>query len=134
MIPGDRVYTKEHQWVREQAAFVEIGVTDPLLQKLSPLISIELPDPDDEMKLELPFGELEGLNETYQLYPPLEANIIEVNAELVWNHRKLLDDPYGEGWLLKIRAEDRGPLKPLLNANTYRVFCLETLGQEFLND
>lgn len=134
MIPDGRGYTRDHQWVRRDAAFVEMGVAEPLLRKLIPLVSIELPDADDELMLELPFGELEGLHEVHQLYPPVEARIIEVNQELVWNHRKLLKDPYGAGWLLRIRVHHPRELKRLLSARAYRAFCAEDLGEEFVND
>jgi glycine cleavage system H protein len=131
MIPGDRVYTTNHQWVKPGTGLVEIGVTEQLLRKIGPLISVELPDADDELKAELPFGELEGLHETWQLYPPLEARIVEVNEELIWSHKKLLKDPYKQGWLLKIRPHDPEGLKRLWNAAQYRKFCEETLGAAF---
>lgn len=130
-IPDDRAYTKNHEWVRLSTAVVEIGVTEPLLRKVKPLISIELPDPDDELQMELPFGELEGVAHTHQLYPPVEARIIETNDELVWDHKKLLNDPYGAGWLLKIKVADPEQLRELLSAESYREFCTEDLGERF---
>ena len=81
MIPEDRYYTRGHIWVKIDEASVEIGVTEPIVRKLTPLIVVELPDQDDEMKAELPFGEIEGLNETFQLYPPVEARVTEVQDE-----------------------------------------------------
>lgn len=134
MIPDDRAYTKNHEWVKPDTAFVELGLTDPLLRKLRPLVSIELPDADDELMVELPFGEVEGVQETYQLYPPAEARIIEVHAELVWDQKKLLTDPYGAGWLMKIRVYNPRQLDGLLNAESYREFCIEDLGEEFVGE
>ncbi len=128
MIPEDRYYTKGHVWVKIDEAVVELGATEPIIRKLSPLISIDLPDPDDEMKMELPFGELEGLQDTFQLYPPVEARITDVNDELLWNLDRLAGDPYGEGWLLKIRVHDPQELRQLLNSNVYAEYCSEDLG------
>jgi len=129
MIPEDRYYTKGHVWVKIDETVVEVGVTEPILRKVEPLISIDLPDADDEMKAELPFGELEGLEETYQLYPPVEARITEVNSELVWNLDKLSKDPYVAGWLLKIRVHDPQELKNLLSPKAYEQVCAAEFGE-----
>ncbi len=134
MIPEDRMYTLNHEWVRLDTAFVEIGVTEPLVRSLLPLVSVELPEADDELMPELPFGELEGLHEVHQLYPPAEARIVEVNEELIWNHSKLLKDPYGDGWLLKIRMHDPEGLEGLLAAETYREYCAQELGEDSADD
>ena len=116
MIPADLFYTKHHLWVRPEADCVEVGVTEPLIRKIKPLVSVEMLEPDDEMKDELPFGELEGCRETYRLYPPAETRILEVNDELLWDQTKLERDPYGEGWLFRILPsklqEEMATLKP----------------------
>jgi glycine cleavage system H protein len=134
MIPEDLVYTKFHAWVRQGEPLVEVGVTEPFLRRVAPLISLELPDPDDEMKPQLPYGEVEGHQESWRLYPPAEARIVEVNEELVWNHEKLLKDPYGEGWLLKVRVHDPEELAHLWSPGVYRRFCEDTLGAEFVDE
>jgi glycine cleavage system H protein len=134
MIPDDRHYTKDHEWLKEEGGLSVVGVTEPLLRKLSPVISVELPEPDDEMKNELPFAELEGGQENWRFYPPAEARVIEVNDPLTWDQRPLEKDPYGAGWLMKIRVDDEDELRLLMNANTYRIFCLETLGEEYIDD
>jgi glycine cleavage system H protein len=127
MIPDDRVYTRNHEWVKVGKGILELGVTQPLLRKIGPLISVELPDADDELKAELPFGELEGLEETWQLYPPVEGRILEVNDEIVWDHKKLVKDPYGKGWLLKVRPHDPEAVKRLWAPGLYRKYCEDTL-------
>ena len=135
MIPDDRFYTIQHLWIRPDEAQVEIGVAEPLLWRLGPIISVELLDADDEMKLELPFGELECAEETYQLYPPIEACITEVNDELIWNHVKIAEDPYGKGWLIRLRMEDQRDLHQLfMPASLYRKFCVENLGEESVEE
>ena len=123
MIPDDRVYTKNHVWARLGTSLLELGVTPPMLKRVGHLLSVDLPDPDDELKLELPFGELEGESDTVQLYAPIETRIVEVNHELVWNHKKLEKDPYDQGWLLKIEVRGPDDLVGLMNAEAYRQFC-----------
>ena len=68
MVPDDRLYTRAHMWVRTTPALTEVGVTEPLLSRVVPLISLELPDADDDMQTDLAFGEVEGLNEARQFY------------------------------------------------------------------
>ena len=134
MIPEDRYYTKCHQWVKIDEAIVQLGVTAPILRKLGPLVGIELPEHDDEMKEELAFGELEGMEETFELYPPFEARVAEAHEELVWDPERLEKDPYGKGWLLKIRVHAPQDIKRLLTAHAYREFCIGDLGDEFVDD
>ena len=123
MIPDDRVYTKNHVWARLGATLLELGVTQPMLKRVGHLLSVDLPDPDDELKLELPFGELEGQSDTVQIYAPVETRIVEVNHELVWNHKKLAKDPYDQGWLLKVEVRGPDDLAGLMNAAAYKQFC-----------
>jgi glycine cleavage system H protein len=123
MIPDDRVYTKNHVWARLGTALLELGVTEEMLRQVGALLAVELPDADDELKLELPFGELEGEVQTRQLYAPVESRIVEVNDELVWNYKKLARDPYGEGWLLRIEVRGPDDLAGLMNAEAYAQFC-----------
>ena len=127
MIPDDRVYTTSHVWARLGTTLIELGVTEPLLKQLGTLLSIDLPDPDDELKLELPFGELEGEWRTHQLYAPVESRVAEVNGELVWNHKKLAKDPYDQGWLLKMEVRGPDDLAGLMNAEAYEQFCAANL-------
>ncbi|MHC4479812.1 MAG: glycine cleavage system protein H [Planctomycetota bacterium] len=134
MIREDYVYTKNHQWVKPGEPLVEVGVTGPLLRKVGPLISIELPEADDELKMEVPYGELEGRHMTHQLWAPVEARIVEVNDELIWNHAKLLKDPYGEGWLLRVQPHDPAEVMGLFAGALYRKFCADDLGEEFLDE
>jgi glycine cleavage system H protein len=132
MIPDDRRYTKGHLWVRLVDDLLEIGATQAIVKKLTPLLSVDLPDADDEMKIELPFGELEGTEEVFQLFPPVESRIAEVNDEIVWNLQKLQDDPYGEGWLVKMDPVTDNDLETMLTAKVYRTFCAKDIGAKYL--
>jgi len=133
MFPDDRFYSRRHEWIRPEDGQIQIGVTAPILRKIGIVVGVELLDPDDELKLELPFGEIEGMNETHPLYPPIESRIIEVNEEVIWNHEKLMSDPYGEGWLVRLQLEDQRDLRRFMPAMLYAKFCKEALGKEFLD-
>jgi glycine cleavage system H protein len=131
MIPDDRRYNRSHVWAMQVGDLLEIGVTEPILKKVGALIAVELPEVDDDVKVELGFGELEGLEETHQLYPPIESRVIEVNDELTWNHQKLLKDPYAGGWLVRLAMRDAERVESLMTAEEYREFCADELGAKF---
>lgn len=125
MIPEDRMYSQEHIWVKLDEVQVLMGVTDALLNTLGTIISVELPEPGDEMMPDIPFGEIEAVDQVYQLYPPADGEVLETNEVLGWEPATLARDPYGEGWLLKIKIEDTEQLKQLMNADSYRDQCEE---------
>jgi glycine cleavage system H protein len=134
MIPEDRFYTTDHLWVKPDDGQLEIGVTRPLLHIVGELVAVELLDADDAMKEELPFGEIEGADKSHKLFPPTEARIIEVNSELLWNLEKLHEDPYQEGWLVRVEMEDEQQmdLLQLMTARLYEEYIQKNLGEEYL--
>ena len=134
MIPEDRTYTRNHEWVKLDEAVVLMGVTAPLLQSLDALISLELPDSDDELMVGVPFGAVEGLEGIHEMMPPADANVLEINKTVVWDLKTLADDPYGQGWLLKIKVHQPDQLRSLLTPAAYREHCRELWGDKFKLD
>jgi glycine cleavage system H protein len=136
MIPEDCYYTESHVWIKPEEDDVQLlGVTEPLLESLGQLLSLSLLDEDDPIMPSIPFGNVEGYQGTQQLYLPMEADIIEVNEELVANLEKLQSDPYGEGWLLRITLEDpQKELIQLMTVHSYRDYVIEDLGDEYVNE
>ena len=122
-IPDDRNYTERHTWVKLDEAPVRMGVTRELVDRLDTLLSIELPAPDVEMMEDVAFGEIEAMDRIFQLYPPARAQVLESNSTVAWDLDKLQEDPYGEGWLLKIKVHDSEELKDLLTPEAYREYC-----------
>lgn len=134
MIPDDLYYTEDHAWVRPEEECIEVGITEPLVRKAEPIISIDLLGVDVEMKMELPFLELEGKEETYHVYPPAETRILEINDALLWDPTDLEEDPYGEGWLMRIVSPGQKELLHLLTETAYREHVAEKLGEEFADE
>jgi len=130
MIPEDRYYTKGHLWVKLDEAQVIIGITEPLGASLGPLVAVELPDPQEEMMMDVPFGEIESVRAIHQLYPPADAVVLETNELVLWDVDKLVRDPYGEGWLLRIRIHDPEQIKNLITAQAYRDYCKGYFGED----
>ncbi len=131
MIPEDRSYTANHEWVKLDEVVVMMGVTAPLLKRLGPLIALELPEPDDEMMLGVPFGAVEGTEGAHEMMPPADATILEMNDSLLWDLDALLNDPYVKGWLLKIKVHNPDHLRSLLTPGGYREHCKEQWGKDF---
>ena len=123
MIPEDRLYTRNHEWVKLDEVVVPMGVTASLLRSLGTLISLELPQREDQMMLGVPFGSVEGAKGLHEMLPPADATILEVNESLLWDLNSLAKDPYGQGWLLKIKVHNPDQLRSLLMAPAYREHC-----------
>ena len=133
MIPDDCFYTKGHVWIKPEEDSQLVGVTEPLLRTIGPVVSLALLDADDPIMPDIPWGEVEGSRATHQLFLPREAQILEVHDELLWSFEQLEKDPYGEGWLMRIKLEDPQQLIQFMTVHTYREFVTETLGKEFAN-
>ena len=134
MIPEDCFYTEHHVWIKPEADSQLVGVTEPLLRAIGPVVSLAMLDADDPIMPDIPWGEVEGNRDTRQLYLPREAQILEVHDELLWSFEKLEKDPYGEGWLMRVKVEDPQYLIQLMTVHSYRKFVAETLGEEFADE
>ena len=130
MIPEDRTYSSTHEWVKIDVAVVQMGVTEPLIRTMGPLVGLELPDPDDEMKLGIPIAVVESNEHLHEIMPPAAANILEVNKDLEWDLNALAEDPYGEGWLMKIKVHEPDHLRDLMTPEMYREHCQDIWGEE----
>ena len=134
MIPEDCFYTEDHIWIKPEEDSQLVGITEPLLRSIGPVVSLAMLDADDPIMPDIPWGEVEGSRDTRQLFLPREAQILEVHDELFWSFDKLEKDPYGEGWLMRVRLEDPQQLIQFMTVHTYKEFVAETLGKDFAND
>jgi glycine cleavage system H protein len=127
-IPADLRYTAEHEWVQRTGEdTVRVGITDFAQDSLGDVVFIQLPDVGTDLTAGESFGEVESTKSVSDLYAPLSASVVAVNAELEAKPQLVNSDPYGQGWLLELRASgdtlDDG-LAGLLEADAYR----DTLG------
>ncbi len=130
IIPDNRAYTRNHEWLRIDSEVVEVGLTEPLLKAMGDLIALELPESEDVMLRGFPIAVAESLDTLHEILPPADADILEVNKELEWDLDTVSRDPYGKGWLLKIKVEDPDHLRDLLSPDLYRNHCKKTFGEE----
>lgn len=124
-IPADLLYSEDHEWARHDGAVVCVGITDHAQVQLGDITYVELPQVGTELACGGDFGEIESNKSVSQLFAPVSGEVIEVNEELVDNPEVVNDDPYGEGWMIKIRLSDPGELAALMDAETYKEHCSE---------
>lgn len=119
-IPADLRYTPEHEWVRIDGEVATIGITDYAQGELGDIVFVELPAVNAATAQMQSFGTIEAVKTVSELFAPLSGTIIEVNAKLN-DHAELINqDPYGEGWLIKIKFSNPGEISQLLNAADYQ--------------
>lgn len=127
--PESLFYAKTHEWVRVDesagAKVATIGVSDFAVKALTDLVYIDLPAVGKQLQAGETFGEVESVKAVSDLYSPLSGEVVAVNEELRDHLERLSDDPYGAGWMVKLRIGDEAELKNLLDYAAYQKQCAE---------
>ena len=117
-VPGDLQYTKSHEWVRTEGETATIGITDHAQDELGDVVFVELPDEGDTFDAGDSFGTVESVKAVSDLYTPVGGEVVEVNSALNDAPEKINEDPYGEGWIVKLRTSGSGD-SDLFSAEEY---------------
>lgn len=129
MQPQDLLYAKTHEWVQLDRKGGEkiatVGISHFAVEALTDLVYIELPEVGRTLKAGESFGEVESVKAVSDLYSPLSGEIVAVNGELSNHLDQLHDDPYGSGWIMKIKINDESELSQLLSHAAYEKQCAE---------
>ena len=115
--PTDLQYTDDHEWVRVEGDTATVGITAHAAETLSDLVFIDLPEVGDEVTSGESFGEIESVKAVSDLNAPVSGEIAEVNADLADNLGDITSDPYGKGWMVKIKVA--GAPEGLMDAAAY---------------
>lgn len=118
-IPDELKYTSDHEWAMEEGDLLVIGITDYAQDALGEIVYIELPSEGDEVTKGDPFGAVESTKAVSDLYAPVSGDVVEVNDVLLDSPEIINGDPYGEGWMIKVRPYDPGELKDLMDFEEY---------------
>ena len=118
--PGDLKYLDSHEYARLEGEIATIGITAFAVDQLGDIVFLELPDIGDAIEKGEKFGTVESVKAVEDLNAPITGTIIEVNAPLIDAPEQLAEDPYGEGWLLKVRVNEQSDLDDALSADEYR--------------
>ncbi|MEO0275603.1 MAG: glycine cleavage system protein GcvH [candidate division WOR-3 bacterium] len=120
VVPEDLKYTKEHEWAKIEGDIATIGITDFAQSELSDIVYVELPAVGTMVEQMQPFGSIEAVKTVADLYAPLSGEVIEVNEELETNPGIINEDPYGLGWMIKIRITNPEEIQNLLSPEEYK--------------
>ena len=118
-IPKDLKYTNDHEWVKVEGDIAIVGITDFAQGELGDIVYVEVETVDETLDREEVFGTVEAVKTVSDLFVPLSGEIIEFNQSLEDEPEKVNSDPYGEGWMIKIRYSDASQLDELLSAEEY---------------
>ena len=117
--PDDRRYTAEHEWIKPEGEHYVVGITAFAQDQLGDIVYVELPRVGDPVEAGQAFGVIESVKTASDLYAPVSGEVVEVNSKLVDQPQAVNDDPYGSGWMIKIRAADVAAVDQLLTAEQY---------------
>lgn len=117
--PTDRVYSESHEWHKVDGDIVTIGLTTYAVDQLTDVTFVEMQEPGSEVAAGESVGEVESVKTTSDIYSAAGGEIIEVNESLNDNPELINNDPYGDGWLVKIKISDKGKLDECMNAEAY---------------
>ena len=125
-VPRELRYTKTHEWVKLDGDIVTLGITDFAQEQLSDLTYVELPDVEDEVAAMDEIGVVESVKAASDVYAPVAGVVVEVNRDVQETPEIVNSDPYGAGWLFKIRAQHPDDFETLLDADQYEELLPET--------
>lgn len=117
--PTDRLYTKEHEWVKIDGAKAVIGITDHAQSALGDIVYVELPKAGAKLDQGKTMGVVESVKAVSDIFAPLSGTVTEVNASVIDDPAKVNGDPFGAGWLVKIDVADAAQQRTLLDAAAY---------------
>ena len=119
-VPADLLYTKDHEWLRIEGDFGFVGVTDFAQGELGDIVFLEIETMGETLKKEEVFGTIEAVKTVSDMFMPVGGEIIEVNPALEQSPDLVNKDPYGKGWMIKIRIADLSETKTLISAEKYQ--------------
>ncbi|HQV50825.1 MAG: glycine cleavage system protein GcvH [Flavobacteriales bacterium] len=118
-IPQDLQYTKDHEWVRVEGDEVVIGITDFAQSELGDIVFVDIGSEGQELAHEAVFGTVEAVKTVSDLFMPVSGTVSSVNLDLADDPASVNKDPYGKGWMIRVKLKDKGELAGLMTAEAY---------------
>jgi glycine cleavage system H protein len=119
MVPENLRYTKDHEWIRLDGDSATVGITDHAQEELGDIVYVELPKAGAKFEQAASFGSVESVKAVSDIYCPVTGEISDANAALAESPEKVNDDPYGDGWLIKIKLSNPAQVDQLMTAAQY---------------
>jgi glycine cleavage system H protein len=121
-IPDDLHYSKDHEWVRVEGDVAIVGITDYAQDSLGDVVYVELPKVGDEFAANESFGSVESVKAVSEVFSPVSGEIVGTNDALADSPEKVNTDPYGEGWMIRVKLSNPGEVDSMLTAAEYEDF------------
>ena len=119
-IPANLKYTKDHEWIRLEGDNAFIGITDYAQHELGDIVFVDVDTVDETLDAEEPFGTIEAVKTSSEVFMPVAGKVVEFNETLADAPETVNNDPYGEGWIIKIEVSDASQMDELLDAEAYK--------------
>lgn len=119
-IPSELLYTKDHEWIRIEGDIATVGITDFAQRELGDIVYVEVETLDQHLDKEEVFGTVEAVKTVSDLFLPLSGEVIEFNEALEADPEKVNSDPYGEGWMIKMKISETNQMSELLSSDAYK--------------
>ena len=124
-VPEDLHYSKDHEWVRVDGDQAIIGITDYAQNSLGDVVYVELPKADDEFAANESFGSVESVKAVSEVFTPVTGVVVKINESLADEPETVNSDPYGDGWMIKVRVAEPAQLGTLLDPSAYEALTSE---------
>jgi len=124
-VPSDLKYSRSHEWVRVEGDVATIGITDHAQSELGDIVYLDLPETGRIVQHDGQFGEVESVKAVSELYSPVSGEVVETNTGISDTTEVVNQDPFGGGWLIKVRLSNPAELADLLEAKDYEIFANE---------
>lgn len=119
-IPSNLKYTKDHEWIKVEGDILTIGITDFAQSELGDIVYVEVETLDETLDADEVFGTVEAVKTVSDLFLPVSGEIIEFNESLEDEPEKVNTDPYGDGWMIKVKCSDVSQIEELMSADAYK--------------
>ena len=119
-VPAELKYTKDHEWIKIDGDVITVGITDFAQGELGDIVYVEVETLDETLDIEEVFGTVEAVKTVSDLFLPVSGEIIEFNEKLEDEPELVNSDPYGEGWMIKVKCSDTSQLEDLLSSDDYK--------------
>lgn len=123
--PEDLKYSREHEWALVEGKVATVGITDFAQDKLGDIVFVELPAVGDKVTKDEAMGVVESVKAVSDVYSPVSGTVVEINDDLPDSPDMINEDPYGDGWIVKIQMSDPTDLEDLMDSEAYEVFVAE---------
>ena len=128
--PDGLKYSKEHEWVLVEGKTATIGITEYAQEELGDIVYVELPEIGEKIVKDDPFGAVESVKAVSDVYAPVSGSVLEVKDVLPDNPETINDDPYGDGWMIRVDLTDPDDLKDLMDAEEYAEYVAQQKEEE----